>query len=303
MLWQTWRTVFQKKGNSVNVYDGPRLETITNIETLAEAWRRVRANKGSHGGDGVTIAKLGGEIDGALNGLSVALRKETYRPHKIRRVSMLKKNGRRRILAIPSVIDRVAQTAAILAINPHIDQRMSDKSFGYRAGRSVQDAIEAVKTAYAAGHTWTIDADIECYFDAILHRQLMADLAIWIDDERVLRLLSVWLRTFGDRGRGIAQGAPISPLLSNIYFHPIDRMMATKYYPMVRYADDFVVLASNSCEAKHALIDVERLLRARGLSLNRNKTRILPPGSEFCFLGYNICAGRKSQAIPCNSRK
>jgi CRISPR-associated protein Cas1 len=144
-----------------------------------------------------------------------------------------------------------------------------------------------------------VDADIEKYFDTIWHRQLMTDLAIWIDDERILRLLLRWLRTFGWRGRGVAQGAPISPLLANIYLHPIDRLTATLGYRMVRYADDFVILAATSKEASRALRDIERLLRNRGLSLNRQKTRIVAPGETINFLGHTIATkdvtGAKNQ--------
>jgi CRISPR-associated protein Cas1 len=119
----------------------------------------------------------------------------------------------------------------------------------------------------------------------------MTDLAIWIDDERILRLMLRWLRTFGRRGRGVAQGAPISPLLANLYLHPFDRLMAVAGWRMVRYADDLLVLAAGEAEAKRALKDVERLLRGRGLTLSRDKTRIVAPGKSFRFLGQTLVAG------------
>ncbi len=122
----------------------------------------------------------------------------------------------------------------------------------------------------------------------------MTDLAIWIDDERILRLLLRWLRTFGWYGHGVAQGSPSSPLLANIYLHPVDLLMATMRYRMVRYADDFVVLTASAKEANRALRDVERLLRGRGrgLALNRDKTRIVPPGEEVKSLGCSIRAAQ-----------
>jgi len=200
------------------------MEDIASLETLAEAWSRVRANKGGPGGDGVTIAELAPDIERSLEALSKSLLAETYRPHKIRRAFIWKASGGKRPLSIPAVIDRVAQTAAMLALEPEMDQRMSETSLAYRVGRGVPEAIRAVEAAYAAGLGWTVDADIKSYFDTIWHRQLMTDLAIWIDDERILRLLLRWLRTFGWRGRGVAQGAPISPLLANLYLHPVDRL-------------------------------------------------------------------------------
>lgn len=289
-LWLTWRQAFRARARRQRVYEGVRLETIASLETLVEAWSRVRANKGGPGGDGVTIAHLAPQIERSLQALSKALLAERYRPRRVRRLFIPKPSGGWRPLSIPAVIDRVAQTAAMLALDPDIDHRMSEASLAYRAGRGVREAIQAVQDARSAGLAWTVDADIKSYFDSIWHRQLMIDLAIWIDDERILRLLLRWLKTFAWRGRGVAQGAPISPLLANIYLHPVDRLMATMGYRMVRYADDFVILAASSKEADRAWRDVERLLRGRGLALNRAKTRIVPPGEEVTFLGCDIRA-------------
>jgi CRISPR-associated protein Cas1 len=118
----------------------------------------------------------------------------------------------------------------------------------------------------------------------------MTDLAIWIDDERILRQILRWLRTFGWRGRGVAQGAPISPLLANLYLHPFDRLMAVNGWRVVRYADDFVVLVASAAEAGRALKEVARLLKGRGLALNPDKTRIVAPGETLHFLGCELVA-------------
>lgn len=289
-VWQTWRQAFRSRPKRMRVYEGTRLEDIASLETLAEAWSRVRANKGGPGGDGVTIAELAPAIEGSLEALSAALLAETYKPMKIRRAFIRKANGGKRPLSIPAVIDRVAQTAAMLALEPEMDARMSETSLAYRVGRGPPQAIKAVEVAFAEGLTWTLDCDIKSYFDTIWHRQLMTDLAIWIDDERILRLLLKWLRTFGWRGRGVAQGAPISPLLANLYLHPFDRLMAMNGWRMVRYADDFVVLAASEKEAAKAQKDVERFLRGRGLELNRDKTRLVPPREDLVFLGQTVRA-------------
>jgi len=266
-VWQSWRQVFRSQ-RRIRVYEGTRLEDIARLETLAEAWGRVRSNKGGPGVDGVSIADLAPAIEASLEALSAALLAETYRPHKLRRAFIRKPDGGRRPLSIPVVIDRLAQTAAMLALEPEMDARMSETSLAYRVGRGPPQAIAAVERAFAEKLVWTLDADIERYYDRIWHRQLMTDLAIWIDDERILRLLLRWLRTFGWRGRGVAQGAPISPLLANLYLHPFDRLMAVAGWRMVRYADDFVVLTRSEAETKRAFKDVERLLRGRGLALN-----------------------------------
>jgi group II intron reverse transcriptase/maturase len=286
-VWQEWRQAFRARPKRVRAYEGASLEDIASLETLAEAWNRVRTNKGGPGGDGVTIAELAPEIERSLEALSKALLTETYRPHKVRRAFIQKASGGRRPLSIPAVIDRVAQTAAMLALEPEMDLRMSETSLAYRVGRGPPQAIKAVQAARAEGLVWTVDADIKSYFDTIWHRQLMTDLAIWIDDERILRLVLKWLRTFGWRGRGVAQGAPISPLLANLYLHPVDRLMATNGWHMVRYADDFVVLTASAKEASRAMHDVERFLRGRGLVLNMEKTKIVGPAERLIFLGQS----------------
>jgi CRISPR-associated protein Cas1 len=221
----------------------------------------ARANKGGSGGDGVTIDDLASGIELALEAFAKGLLTQSYRPKRMRRAFIRKASGGKRPLSIPAVIDRVAQTAAMLVLEPEMDARMSETSLAYRVGRGAPQAIAAVRSAFAEGLVWTVDADIKAYFDSIWHQQLMTDLAIWIDDECILRLILRWLRTFGWRGRGIAQGAPISPLLANLHLHPFDRLMDVNGWHVVRYADDFVVLAASELEAEHALKDVARLLR------------------------------------------
>jgi group II intron reverse transcriptase/maturase len=295
-LWQTWRQAFRAAPRRARICEGARLEEIARVETLAEAWGRVRANKGGPGGDGVTIDDLAAGIELSLEDLSKKLLGETYRPRKLRRAFIRKASGGKRLLSIPAVIDRVAQTAAMLVLEPEMDARMSETSLAYRVGRGPPLAIAAVQSAFAEGLVWTVDADIENYFASVWHRQLMTDLAIWIDDERILRLILRWLRTFGWRGRGIAQGAPISPILANLYLHPFDRLMAVNGWHVVRYADDFVVLTASAPEAERALKDVARLLRGRGLALNREKTRIVAPGEPVHFLGHALTASANAAA-------
>ena len=217
-LWETWRHAFRAAPKRVRVSEGPRLEDIASLETLAEVWSRVKANKGGPGGDGVTIAELAPEIERSLEALSAALLAETYRPSKLRRAFIKKANGGRRPLSIPAVIDRVAQTAAMLALEPDMDIRMSETSLAYRVGRGPPHAIAAVERAFAAGLVWTVDADIKSYFDTIWQRQLLTDLAIWIDDERILRLdpalaqdiRLAWPRHCAGRADLAAAGQPLS---------------------------------------------------------------------------------------------
>jgi CRISPR-associated protein Cas1 len=276
------------------VCEGGRLEDIAALDTLAEAWSRVRANKGGAGGDGVTIADLEPDIDRRLPALGAALMDGSYRPARLLRVPIPKKDGGKRWLAIPSLADRICQVAALIVLAPGIDARMSETSWAYRQGRGVNDALGAVRTAYDEGYQWIVDADIKRYFDSVPHRRLMEDVSIWIDDDRIIRIVSLWLGSFGKRG--IAQGAPISPLLANMFLHPVDRMIVAGGHRVVRYADDFLVLSKDRKSAQRALALSQRLLATRGLTLNKAKTRIVAPPETFSFLGetLTLAAGRAS---------
>jgi group II intron reverse transcriptase/maturase len=297
-LWHAWRRAFRARSPQLVVHEGARLEEIADLPVLAEAWSRVRANKGGPGGDGITLEQIAPAIERHLAELSEALLAETYRPLALRIAPIRKESGGKRFLAIPAIIDRIAQTAALIALDSGIDARMSETSWAYRHGRGVPEAVAAVGTAFAAGHGWTVDADIKSYFDRIPHRHLRADLSIWIDDPRIMRLMDKWLASFSRRGYGIAQGAPISPLLANIYLHPLDRLLTAAGYAIVRYADDFVILAGDEMRAEKALALAEQILRERGLRLNRAKTRIVPPETEFVFLGRKLCAARIRGKLP-----
>jgi group II intron reverse transcriptase/maturase len=259
-------------------------------EILREAWRRVRANKGGPGADGVTIATFERDLERNLAELAAALRDDEYRPGRLRRAVIAKGDGRTRRLAIPGIRDRVAQTAALIVIAPQLDPRLSAASFAYRPGRGVADAIAAVKAAFATGRVWTLDADVTRYFDRVPHRRLLEELSIWLDDEALVGLFALWLKSFSRFGRGIAQGSPISPLLANLFLHPLDRLAAAAGCTMIRYADDFVVLARSERELRKAESEIAMVLKRRGLALNALKTRFVPPGDEFVFLGQKLCA-------------
>lgn len=286
-MWQSWRRAF-RACPAKSICEGARLEDIAALGTLAEAWGRVRANKGGPGGDGVTIVELEPVIDGKLQALHEALLSGRYRPGKLRRTPILKENGEKRWLAIPCVIDRIAQVAALIALGPETDAKLSETSWAYRPGRNVDAALDAVHAAFADGFRWILDADIKRYFDSVPHRRLMEDVSIWIDDGRIMELIALWLESFGRRG--IAQGAPVSPLLANMFLHPFDRLIAARGHRIVRYADDFLVLSPSRKAAKHALALTEKLLGLRGLRLNRAKTRIVAPGEGFVFLGREIAS-------------
>lgn len=267
------------------------LARICDADALRSAWRRVWTNRGGPGGDGITVEVFAGRLEKELVSLRGEIKAGTYRPGPLRRVPIAKPNGGTRMLAIPCVRDRVAQGATVFALQPGLERRQSATSFAYRPMRGVADALTAARRAHAAGLVWTLEADIVQYFDSIPHRRLLADLAIWIEAEDVLRLIACWLDGFASSGRGIAQGAPISPLLANLYLHPLDRLLVAAGHVPIRYADDFIVLAAARRGVEQAHRIAEGVLRERGLDLKAAKTQIIPPGMPFQFLGETLRAG------------
>ncbi len=267
----------------------PRLvERLATPEALRDAWRQVRRNGGGAGGDGVTLAVFEAGLDEALRQLGQALRAGDYRPGPLRHVDIPKPDGRVRRLSIPCIRDRVAQSAALALLQARLDGRMSATSFGYRPALGVADALAAVTAGRKDGLGWTWEADIRAFFDSVPHRRLLAELAIWIEADDMLQLIGGWLRGFSCTGMGVAQGAPISPLLANLYLHPLDRLLAAAGHRPVRYADDFVVLARSCAAAGEARDLGTQVLRDRGLAVQPAKTRIVPPECGFDFLGVPI---------------
>jgi CRISPR-associated protein Cas1 len=281
------------EGN-LRICEGIALDDIASAATLQEAWRRVRANRGGPGGDGVDLDRFAQALTSNLDALGRALLDGSYKPGPLRRARIPKADGSYRRLTIPTIADRIVQTAALVIFGPCLDQRMSEASWAYRPHRGVADALAAVREGFSSGYLWTLDADISRFFDRVPHARLKQELAIWVDDERVLRLFTLWLRGFSRFRRGIAQGAPISPLLANLYLHPIDRLMGASGHTMIRYADDFVVLGREKGDVMAAKSLVSGLLRSRGLTLKPEKTRILPPGEPFVFLGEALVASQEA---------
>ena len=288
-------SLFRRPTPPPRAIEGLRLEDIANVEALRQGWLKVRANKGGSGGDGVTIDLFARQVDDHLIRLESALLKGSYWPRQLRLTCIPKANGGMRTLSIPAVEDRVVQSTLLLALAPLLDPHMSDASCAYRPGRGVKEAIERVRQGFAAGFEWTVDADIASYFDSVPHARLVDELTIWIDDERVINLIGLWLRRFSIRGRGIAQGSPISPLLANLYLHPVDRLLVVRGYRVVRYADDLVVQARSEADVVAARKQLEQVLAARGLSLNAAKTQIVAPTKDFTFLGQQLSARHKPQ--------
>jgi RNA-directed DNA polymerase len=272
-------------------------------DTLEAAWEKVLANKGAAGVDGQSIKRFEARAELYLTELSTAMRTGSYQPHPIRRVEIPKGDGRTRPLGIPTVKDRIVQTAVKFALEPIFEATFRPMSYGFRPGRGCHDALREVAQLIAEGYTFVVDADFESYFDSIPHERLMQRVEERVSDGRILDLLRSWLKQDIMREMerwtpiaGTPQGAVISPLLANIYLHPLDEFMAAHGYRMVRYADDFVVLCKSREEAVAALAEIRAWAAENGLRLHPGKTHVgdcRQRGEGFEFLGYRFEAGRR----------
>ncbi len=271
--------------------------------TLEFAWTKVEANEGSAGVDGQSVERFAAKAEEYLSELATALREDSYRPQAVKRVEIPKGDGRTRPLGIPTVKDRIVQQAVRLVIEPIYESGFCDGSYGFRPGRGCRDALREVDRLLGEGYTHVVDADLQAYFDTIPHERLMARVEERVSDGRLLDLIRGWLTADILQGldrwtpvEGSPQGAVISPLLANIYLDPLDRLMAEHGYPMVRYADDFVILTRNHVEAEAALALVKAWVASNGLTLHPEKTRIAncrKKGNGFEFLGYRFERGRR----------
>ena len=272
-------------------------------KTLAVAWEKVRTNGGASGVDGESVERFEARQDEYLAELSEALRRGDYQPQAVRRVEIPKGDGRMRPLGIPTVKDRVVQTAMKLVIEPIFETKFLPTSYGFRPGRGCKDALREVDRLLGEGFAVVVDADLKGYFDSIPHGKLMERVEAHISDGRLLALLRSYLEQDIFDGlqswtptEGTPQGAVMSPLLANLYLHALDELMRDRGHRMVRYADDFVVLCRSREEAEAALAEVREWVQANGLTLHPEKTHIgdwRQPGEGFEFLGYRFEAGRR----------
>jgi RNA-directed DNA polymerase len=279
------------------------MDKVYALATLQAAWARVRANGGAAGVDGESIERFAAQSETYLAELATALRTGEYRAQPVKRVEIPKGDGKTRPLGIPVVKDRIVQTAMKLVIEPIFEATFRPTSYGFRPGRSCHDALREVDDLIKEGHCYVVDADLKSYFDSIPHERLMQRVEERISDGPVLARLRDWLAQDILAGlerwtpsAGTPQGAVISPLLANIYLHPLDELMATLGHRMVRYADDFVVLCEHREEAEAALAAISRWVAENGLSLHPDKTHVgdcRQPGDGFEFLGYRFEAGRR----------
>lgn len=252
------------------------IDKVIRPTTLETAWQRVARNKGAAGVDGQSVERFARHAARYLQELHTELKAGTYRPSPVKRVEIPKADGKTRPLGIPTVKDRIVQAALKMVIEPIFEVRFREGSYGFRPGRGCKDALREVDRLLKEGYTHVVDADLKGYFDTIPHDRLMALVEGSISDGRVLSLIQAFLQqdimTEAARWQpeaGTPQGAVLSPLLANLYLHPLDLLMEQSGYRMVRYADDFVILCASEAEAAEALHQVQAWVDANGLTLQR----------------------------------
>jgi len=279
------------------------IDKVYRPQTLKAAWHKVKGNAGAAGVDGQSVKQFGWRAESYLAELEQTLKAEEYQPEPIKRVEIPKAGGKKRPLGIPAVKDRIVQTALKLVIEPIFEREFEESSYGFRPQRSAKDALREVDELIRQGYTHVVDADLESFFDTIPHAALMRQIEERISDGRVLELIGLFLSQDIIHGMkrwtptgGTPQGAVVSPLLANIYLHPLDRQMKQQGYRMVRYADDFVVLCRTAQRAQAVLEEVKSWVEQNGLRLNADKTHVgdcRQAGQGFEFLGYRFEAGQR----------
>lgn len=275
------------------------IDKVRSERTLGIAWGKVQSNAGACGVDGISVGFFAKDSQNRLLAVNELLRKNLYEPKPIRRVEIPKLGSKEtRPLGIPTVLDRVVQTAVKMVIEPIFEREFAPNSYGFRPGRGCKDALREVERLLRGGYEHVVDVDIKGYFDNIPHGKLMELVKERISDGRMLELIEKFLcQGVMEEGvvwqpeKGSPQGGIISPLLANIYLNPLDWLLNELGLQSVRYADDLVIMARSAEEAEGALEEIRRWMEKAELTLHPEKTRVVDMTQSrayFDFLGYRF---------------
>jgi RNA-directed DNA polymerase len=275
------------------------MEQVVERENLIRAWKRVRANKGSPGIDGMTVEDLTGYLKESWPRIREELRRGEYQPQPVKEVLIPKPDGGTRRLGIPTVLDRFIQQAIQQVLSPIYDPTFSDHSYGFRPNRRAHQAVEQAKRYIAEGNEWVVDMDLEKFFDRVNHDILMGRLARRIGDKRVLRIIRRYLQAgimangvVQERWEGTPQGGPLSPLLSNILLDELDKELERRGHRFCRYADDANIYVKSKRAGERVFASIEEFLWKRlKLRINREKSAVARY-HERGFLGFGFTSGK-----------
>ena len=269
-------------------------------ENIQAAWKRVRANKGAAGIDGMTIEEFPDWVrSGHWERVAQELRSGVYKPDPVRRVEIEKPDGGIRQLGIPTIKDRVIQQAIAQILVPIFDPTFSNNSFGFRPNRNGQQAAKQVQSIIKEGRRFAVDVDLSKFFDRVNHDLLMTHLSYKLKDKELLKLIAKYLRAgimsgkhFVESREGVPQGGPLSPLLANIMLDPLDKELEKRGHKFARYADDFTILVKSKHAGERILNSISNYLERRlKLIVNSDKSRVVKT-SESKFLGFTFRSGR-----------
>ena len=284
------------------------LEVALTRENMVKAWKRVKANKGSAGVDGRSIAETADWLKSHWPQVKESILSGSYRPAPVRRVMIPKPDGSERQLGIPTVLDRVIQQALLQVLQPQIDPSFSEHSYGFRPGRSAHQAVLKAQEYVQSGRVYVVDVDLEKFFDRVNHDVLMSRLESRISDQRVLCLIRRYLQAgmlangmMVDRFEGTPQGGPLSPLLANVLLDEVDRTLEKRGHCFVRYADDCNVYVRSHQAGERVLAGLRALYGKLRLKLNEAKSAVAK-ATERKFLGFSFYR-YKGQVKRCVARK
>jgi RNA-directed DNA polymerase len=278
---------------------GERLmERVVEPQNVKEALRRVQANRGAPGVDGMTVRQLRGYLKKHWPTIRAQLLTGTYQPQPVKRVEIPKPGGGVRVLGIPTVLDRFIQQAILQVLQPEWDATFSDHSFGFRPGRSAHQAVAQAQAYIGAGYEWVVDIDLEQFFDRVNHDRLMGRVAKRVGDKRLLKLIRAYLNAgimaggvVIPRDKGTPQGGPLSPLLSNLLLDDLDRELERRGHRFVRYADDCNIHVRSERAGRRVMESVTRFLeRKLKLKVNAEKSAVARPWQRK-FLGFSFLPG------------
>src|SRR5712675_630072 len=274
------------------------MEEVCERKNLKEALRQVRSNKGSAGVDGMTVDKLGDYLKQHWPAIREQLLNGTYEPKPVRRVEIAKPDGGVRKLGIQTVLDRFIQQAVMQVLQRRWDRTFSDYSYGFRPGRSAQQAVAQAQQYIAEGYGWCVDLDLEKFFDRVNHDKLMGQVAKRVEDKRLLKLIHAFLNAgIMENGlvspsvEGTPQGGPLSPLLSNLVLDELDRELERRGHRFVRYADDCNIYVRSERAGQRVMESITRFITQKlKLKVNEAKSAVARP-QERKFLGFSFSAG------------